>query len=97
MVSGELRSGERAEEPSWKKRNVLYNEKYFQERWEGVMNVLDLLFLLAFLAAVVTVASAAISAARGRRAEALKILRGFGLCAVSYLAAAPAVAYLKPQ
>lgn len=61
------------------------------------MSVFDLLFLLAFLASVVTLATTAISAARGRRAQSLKILRIYGICAAGYLLTAAAVAILKPQ
>jgi hypothetical protein len=61
------------------------------------MTIFDLLFIVAFLTSVVTLATAAVSAARGRCAQALKILRIYGICAAGYLAIGVAVAFLKPQ
>ncbi len=61
------------------------------------MTIFDLLFLLAVLASVVTLAIAAATAFRGRRAEALKILQVYGVCAVAYLVSGIAVAFVKPQ
>lgn len=61
------------------------------------MSIFDLLFIVAFLTTVVTLATVAVSAIRGRRAQALKILQIYGVCAAGYLATGVAVAFLKPQ
>jgi hypothetical protein len=61
------------------------------------MTIFDLLFIAAFLASVGTLLTAAVVALRGKREQALRILRNFGLCAAIYLSAAIAVAYFSPQ
>ena len=61
------------------------------------MSIFDLLFIVAFLTSVVTLATAAISAIRGRRAQALKILGVYAICAGAYLATGLTVSFLKPQ
>lgn len=61
------------------------------------MNVFDLLFLASVLASVITLIAAAISALRGRGAKALRILRIYGMCALTYFAIALAVDFVKPQ
>jgi hypothetical protein len=61
------------------------------------MTIFDLLFIIAFLTSVVTLATAAVTAIRGRRAQALKILRIYAICAAAYLATGLTVSFLKPR
>jgi hypothetical protein len=61
------------------------------------MTIFDLLFLVAVLASVVTFVFAAVLAVRGGRARALKFLRCYSACVVSYFLISLAVAFFKPQ
>ena len=61
------------------------------------MTIFDLLFLAAALSTIVTLLTVGVLAIRGRRAKALRILEGLGICAVVYLAIGLAVSFLKPQ
>ena len=61
------------------------------------MSIFDLIFILGFLASVVTFAMAAVAAIRRRRSQAMRTLRIYGICAISYFTVDFAYAYLKPQ
>ena len=61
------------------------------------MTIFDLLFLASVVASIATLVAVAVLAMRGRRAEALRILRVYGMCALAYLAVALAVDFFKPQ
>jgi Zn-dependent protease with chaperone function len=61
------------------------------------MNIFDLLFLLAVLLSLVTIATASVLVLRGRRAQALKILGVYAICALTYLLAGVAVSYFTAQ
>jgi hypothetical protein len=61
------------------------------------MTIFDLLFLASFLVSVVALIAAAYAAIRGRDSRAFSILAIWLACAVLYLAASVAVAYVAPQ
>jgi hypothetical protein len=49
------------------------------------VTIFDLLFLVLLLAAIIALITATISAFRGRRGQALTILRNLALCALAYI------------
>jgi hypothetical protein len=61
------------------------------------MTIFELLFIVALLASVATLLTAAVYALRGRRAQALRILRSLGMCAVAYFVSGIAVSLFSPQ
>ncbi len=61
------------------------------------MSIFDLIFILGFLASVVTLITAVVAMIRGRRTTVVRILRIYGMCAVSYFAVDFAFAYLRPR
>jgi hypothetical protein len=61
------------------------------------MTFFDLLFLAVVLTSIASFSVAGYLLVRGRRAQALRIERIHGLCAVGYLAIATTVACWKPQ
>src|SRR5262245_2098477 len=61
------------------------------------MTVFDLLFIVAALTTVVTLVSVVVAIVRGRRIQALRTLRTYGVCVMVYLAASLAMAFARPQ
>jgi len=61
------------------------------------MSIFDLLFILAFLSSFVYLVVVVITGLRGRRQQALKLLRNWGIFLAAYFAIGMAVSWLKPQ
>src|SRR5579863_4229018 len=61
------------------------------------MTLFDLLFLASAAASIVTLITVTVLALRGRGAQAVAILRKFGICAGIYLATNVAFAAFAPQ
>jgi hypothetical protein len=61
------------------------------------VTIFDLLFLVGILASAVTLITVTVLALRGRGAQAVMILRNFGICAGIYLATSVAFAAFAPQ
>ncbi len=61
------------------------------------MTIFDLLFLAVFFASVVMLALTGFAALRGRRAQAVALLRRLGICAGIYLAIVILVSLVSPR